>query len=64
MNDVVVFFGLDRAFIKETKEVKRNEKQKKIASWVFLAYFEAFHSGYFHQASYFWISFKIKKNMY
>jgi len=29
MNDVVVFFGLDRAFIKETKEVKRNEKQKK-----------------------------------
>ena len=53
MNDVVVFFGLDRAFIKETKEVKRNEKQKKIASWVFLAYFEAFHSGYFHQASYF-----------
>ena len=42
MNDVVVFFGLDRAFIKETKEVKRNEKQKKLPhgfSWHILKRF-------------------------
>ena len=56
-------FWLGPGIYQGNKGSKTKWKAKKIASWVFLAYFEAFHSGYFHQASYFWISFKNKKNM-